>query len=73
MRLFFVKLVLNNELKIESVLSIAPVINEASEAVMKKIGMRKVKTFEHALLMDYVELKECVLYEIKNKTDILYH
>ncbi len=54
------------ELKLGRVLSIAPVVNKASESVMKKSGMHKVTTFEHSLLMDNERLKECVLYEITN-------
>lgn len=55
-----------DELKLDKILSIAPVVNLASESVMKKIGMQKVKTFEHALLKNNKRLKECVLYEINN-------
>ena len=47
------------------ILSVAPVINTKSEAVMKKIGMQKVSTFLHSLLKDHPELQECVLYSIK--------
>ncbi len=52
------------EFKIDKILSIAPAINTASENVMKKIEMQKVKNFEHSLLKDNEQLKECVLYEI---------
>lgn len=52
------------ELHIDKILSVAPIINASSENVMKKIGMQKVKTFEHSLLMDNDRLKECVLYEV---------
>lgn len=54
------------ELKIKKILSIASAINTSSENVMKKIGMQKVKVFEHSLLKDNTRLKECVLYEINN-------
>lgn len=55
-----------NDLKITKILSIAPVVNNASESVMKKIGMQKVKNFEHSLLMDNESLRVCVLYEINH-------
>lgn len=55
-----------DELELDSILSIAPVINAASESVMIKIGMQKVKTFEHSLLTDNEKLRECVLYEVKS-------
>ncbi len=51
---------------LDRILSIAPVLNKASESVMQKIGMHKVTTFEHSLLRDNKELKECVLYEMLN-------
>ena len=54
------------ELGLEKINAIAPQINVKSEQVMKKIGMNKVKTFEHPLLRDNERLKTCVLYEIKN-------
>ena len=54
-----------DELKLDSILSIAPVINLPSQNVMKKIGMKPVKTFEHSLLSDNDRLRECVLYEVK--------
>jgi len=55
-----------NELGLDRILSIAPMVNTASEHVMQKIGMQKVKTFEHSLLKDNERLKQCVLYEIKS-------
>lgn len=54
------------QLKLESIVSVAPKTNIPSIAVMKKIGMHKVKEFEHPLLKEYPELQTCVLYEIKN-------
>ncbi len=51
-----------NDLAIQKILSTAPVVNNGSENVMQKIGMKKVKTFEHSLLLDNDRLKECVLY-----------
>lgn len=53
------------DLALDKVLSIAPKNNENSEAVMTKIGMSKVKEFDHPLLLDDSRLKVCVLYEIE--------
>lgn len=53
-------------LKLEQVVAIAPVINKGSEKVMQKIGMQKIKTFNHPLMVDIERLRECVLYEINN-------
>lgn len=53
-----------DDLNISKILSIAPAVNNASIGVMTKIGMQKVKNFEHSLLMNNERLKECVLYEI---------
>jgi len=58
------------ELKLEKVLSIAPVINTASQKVMQKIGMQKVKTFDHSLLLYNERLKKCVLYVVEKHRDI---
>ncbi|WP_153399131.1 GNAT family N-acetyltransferase [Chryseobacterium vaccae] len=52
-------------LNIDKVYSIAPKINIKSEAVMKKIGLEKVKEFEHPLLRDDERLKTCILYQSK--------
>lgn len=51
-------------LKLEKVVSIAPIINVKSERVMKKIGMEKVLEFEHPLLINDKKLRDCVLYQI---------
>lgn len=53
------------DLNLEEVLSIAPQINTKSIKVMDKIGMKKIKTFEHPLLLQDERLKSCVLYGIK--------
>ena len=52
-----------NELKLDAIYSIAPEINLPSENVMKKIGMKKLRTFDFSLLKDN-RLKSCVLYQI---------
>ena len=51
-------------LKLTEVYAVAPKINTISENVMKKIGLKKVKTFEHPLLLEFKNLKDCVLYKI---------
>lgn len=52
------------ELQLSTINSIAPKINEPSIAVMKKIGMKFVKNFDHPLLPGDGRLQHCVLYEI---------
>lgn len=51
-----------NELNIDEIKSICPIINEKSERVMEKLGMRKDKIFKHPLLSNFKELETCVLY-----------
>ncbi len=48
---------------LKKIVAVAPEINKRSEAVMKNIGMIKVKTFVHPLLQNSERLKKCVLYE----------
>ncbi|GAA0894398.1 GNAT family N-acetyltransferase [Fulvivirga kasyanovii] len=52
-------------LHLTHIYAIAPAVNVKSEAVMKKIGMSKVKNFIHPQLTHDERLGECVLYEIK--------
>ncbi len=59
--LYFAK----NELRINKISSIASIINTKSEHIMKKIGMQKIKTFEHPLLAHDERLKACVFYQKK--------
>ncbi|PWJ42476.1 GNAT family N-acetyltransferase [Sediminitomix flava] len=56
------------ELNIQSVKSTAPLANERSIRVMKKIGMHPVQTFKHPRLKNEPDLEECVLYEIDKNT-----
>lgn len=51
---------------LEKVFAIAPLVNVKSELVMKKIGMEKVKIFDHPKLLEDKRLKKCVLY-VKSK------
>lgn len=50
-------------LALDKIFAIAPLANTKSETIMKKIGMQKIKTFEHPLLLHSLWLKECVLYK----------
>ena len=50
-------------LQLSNISSIASVINVKSEHIMKKIGMKKIKFFEHPVLADNERLKACVLYQ----------
>ncbi len=53
-------------LGIHEVYSITPKVNVRSEAVMKKIGMNKVKYFIFPLMKGDARLEECVLYKISS-------
>lgn len=55
------------ELGFDSIKAIAPKINMPSISIMKKIGMEKLRDFVHPLLKDDERLRDCVLYEIKNR------
>ncbi len=55
-----------NNLKMEKICSIAPVVNTRSTKVMEKIGMTKVKEFNHPKLSGNEYLENCALYEISN-------
>lgn len=54
-------------LKIKTINSIAPIVNGKSVQVMEKIGMKKVKNFNHPFLNDYPYLEGCVLYVAYSK------
>ncbi len=55
-----------NTIGLETIKSICPIINDKSERVMEKLGMKKKNTFKHPLLKEYKELEVCVLY-VKEK------
>jgi RimJ/RimL family protein N-acetyltransferase len=56
-------------LQLDAIVAICPEVNKKSEAVMRKIGMKKKFTFSHPLLSDNARLRKCVLYEITNDTE----
>lgn len=56
-----------HQLKLDTIISVAPIINIPSISVMQKIGMQKVYEFKHPFLLDYPKLVTCVFYEIRNK------
>lgn len=55
------------QLGMERIISIAPIINVRSIAVMKKVDMKFEKTFQHPLLVDNERLITCVLYSFEKK------
>ena len=55
-----------NELQLNEIISIAPKTNTPSIHVMKKLGMEYVQEFDHPKLIDFPELKSCVLYKKSN-------
>lgn len=54
----------SENLKLKIINSVCPVVNKASENVMKKIGMQKVTNFMHPALNEYPNLQECLLYQL---------
>ncbi len=50
---------------LKTIYSVAPEINLKSVSVMKKIGMQKVRTFDHPKLTDSPDLISCDLYQIE--------
>lgn len=55
------------ELNLEEIYSITPAVNLPSERVMKKLGMTRLLEFEHPALLEFEELKTCVMYRVKVK------
>lgn len=53
-----------HDLNLSEIISVAPKINEPSIAVMQKIGLQKIKEFNHPLLKNSPRLQACVLYKI---------
>lgn len=49
----------------EKVNSIASTVNTKSTKVMQKIGMQQVMNFEHPLLLNFPQIKDCVLFSIE--------
>lgn len=54
------------QIGLHAIYSVASEINTKSELIMKKIGMEKIKTFDHPKLVAYPELVSCVLYKTSN-------
>lgn len=50
------------QIGLEEVYAVAAAVNNPSTHVMKKIGMKYVKSFVHPRLADNERLKKCVLY-----------
>lgn len=51
-------------LEIDTIYSVAPLVNIPSITVMKKIGMQLSTTFKHPKLGDFPDLETCALYVI---------
>ncbi len=56
------------KLQIKKIYSFTPEINIPSENVMKKIGMKRMRTFDFPLFKNDDRLRSCVLYEITGKS-----
>ena len=59
-----------NNLQLEKVIATCTLHNVNSEKVMQKIGMQKVKEFQHPKLTEYPTMQTCLLYEINKNTQI---
>lgn len=55
-----------NEKKIETIYSVAPLLNIGSERVMQKIGLEKVGDMEHPKIPEDNPLRKCCLYKKNN-------
>ena len=63
-----------NKLALVQIYAIAPAVNTKSEGIMQKIGMEKIKLFEHPMLLNDPRLKTCLLYRItKEQHNKLQH
>ena len=53
-----------SELDLNEIYSFATINNKGSEAIMKKIGMNYIDTFNHPSLINHKELEECLVYKV---------
>lgn len=58
-----------NQLNLNRIIAITPIQNIQSQRVMEKIGMRRVKNFQHPELSGYPNLQPCVLFSIEKEPD----
>jgi RimJ/RimL family protein N-acetyltransferase len=58
-----------NDIELNNINAICPIINEKSQRVMEKIGMTKRQIFNHSLLKNNHSLEKCVLFEIEKSND----
>lgn len=56
-----------SKLNLNEIYSFATITNKGSEAVMKKIGMNYIDTFNHPSLVNHKELERCLVYKINKK------
>ena len=59
-------------LRLDKIISFTTCLNTPSERVMQRIGMDKVREFDHPLVPDEHPLQRHVLYEI-HRSDFLHH
>lgn len=53
-----------HELGLESIYSVASVINTKSTNVMRKIGMTKLLEFDHPKILNFKKIKRCEVYRL---------
>ncbi|WP_299247559.1 GNAT family N-acetyltransferase [uncultured Aquimarina sp.] len=58
-----------HQIGLTDIYSVASEINIKSEAIMKKIGMQRIKTFKHPKLLDDKRLVSCVFYHISSNRE----
>lgn len=52
------------ELNLKQIIAVCPEVNQRSENVMQKIGMKKLGAFDHPKLADHSRLKKHLCYQI---------
>jgi RimJ/RimL family protein N-acetyltransferase len=63
--IFFDRMNIERQVQIPKVVAMASIGNLASIQVMKKIGMKYWKEFDHPELQEHPEIQRCSLYQIK--------
>lgn len=52
------------ELNLKQIIAVCPEVNQRSENVMQKIGMKKIGVFDHPKLLDHFRLKKHLCYQV---------
>ena len=57
-----------NHLGLEKIIATCTIQNHKSEHVMKKIGMQKIREFNHPKLKEHPHLEKCVLFALNKES-----